>query len=396
MINKVKFFLVYGINGIVFLFFILIFYFIFSPIGKILSFSKIFLLSAIIYILLFLSLMNHFRHLEKKLSLNTKVIAIVILVPIFFVFFLIIKQNLNAVGDITFTCSMYHPEKNFDIWWEKNKFKYNNITKDEFKKFPFPNGVMKLGSNLVKVKPEEVKVGDVIVFQAPYLDIYASHRVIKKWKENDTYFFQTLGDNNDIPEIVNGSYLNGKLIEVKLLSFFERDKCEEQGDFLYCKNKKKDLCNIKDKEIENCCPINSSVERSRCFYDYAVEQNTPSLCCSVGEEYKDMCYEEFALKTKEIKFCELIDKTKSKYKDCLFMLALETKNPSLCNRLKIFSFSVGCYGSLINTHLCRSMLSDIDYCYKTVAETISDLQICDEILDKSRKNECRVNIATVK
>ena len=43
--------------------------------------------------------------------------------------------------------------------------------------------------------PENIKIGDVIVFWSERKDPII-HRVVRKWQENGIYYFQTKGDNN--------------------------------------------------------------------------------------------------------------------------------------------------------------------------------------------------------
>lgn len=323
--------------------------------------------------------------------LNLVALTAIISFLIIIIFILAVKYSpyLNSLKSNTFTCSMYHAEKDFDKWWEENKYKYNNITKDNFRKFPFPNGLIKSSAQIKEVDPDEIKIGDVIVFHVPAFNVNIGHRVIKKWSINDSYLFQAIGDNNVIPEIFNASQVVAKLTESKFFSFLEYDGCKEQGDTSYCKNKKQDLCSI--NELKHCCNINKTLQRSRCFYDFAINQTNPYLCCSIGEFYKDECYEQFALKTKEVRFCELIDKSATRYRECLFLLALETNNPVLCNRLK--RYNAGCYNFPLNTTLCQSVLYDINYCYLTIADETDNLQLCDEILDENMKNECKISLA---
>jgi len=93
--------------------------------------------------------------------------------------------------------SMEH-HASFDEWWWRNKDFYlrNNITKSEFKAFPFREGFNK-GDLMILVcaKPEDVRVGDVIVYQSgkPYPII---HRVVRKKLRGGETFFETKGDNN--------------------------------------------------------------------------------------------------------------------------------------------------------------------------------------------------------
>lgn len=105
------------------------------------------------------------------------------------------------------SCSMHHENNlfsNLDSWWEKNYEKYNkfNITKQNFEKFPFKKGFTKGDILFVTgVKPEKIKIGDVIIFNTGRKNPII-HRVINIKQEKDEYIFSTLGDNNNaqLPE----------------------------------------------------------------------------------------------------------------------------------------------------------------------------------------------------
>ena len=84
-----------------------------------------------------------------------------------------------------------------DHWWDKSNKWYvtSGINKEEFKSFPLKNGFNKGDIMILKgKKPENIAVGDVIVFWSTKKDII--HRVVKKWQDNGAYYFQTKGDNN--------------------------------------------------------------------------------------------------------------------------------------------------------------------------------------------------------
>jgi len=107
--------------------------------------------------------------------------------------------------------SMEH-NGNFDKWWVDAQKGYT-ITKDEFMKFSLKNGFNKGDIMVLKgKKPENIKVGDVIVFWSSGISPQTGnrepiiHRVIKKWNDNGVYYFQTKGDNN--PASINNAYLN--------------------------------------------------------------------------------------------------------------------------------------------------------------------------------------------
>jgi signal peptidase I len=103
--------------------------------------------------------------------------------------------------------SMEH-DGSFDQWWNSNAICngktctqaefYSNldITKEQFLKFRSKNGFNKGDIMVLKgTAPENIKIGDIIVFRNHRPDPII-HRVIKKWQENETYYFQTKGDHN--------------------------------------------------------------------------------------------------------------------------------------------------------------------------------------------------------
>ena len=99
------------------------------------------------------------------------------------------------------SCSMYHQGNlfsDYDEWWEDALPKYSGfeINKTEFSNFIFRKGFNK-GDILfiVGAKPEKLEVGDVIIFQAGQKNPVI-HRIVNITKENDKFYFSTIGDNN--------------------------------------------------------------------------------------------------------------------------------------------------------------------------------------------------------
>ena len=98
------------------------------------------------------------------------------------------------------SCSMYHEGNylsNFDNWWDnQDKYSEFNITKEQFEEFGFKKGFNK-GDILfiVGAKPEKLKVGDIIIFNAgtnhPII-----HRIMKIEETNSGRIFSTMGDHN--------------------------------------------------------------------------------------------------------------------------------------------------------------------------------------------------------
>jgi len=92
--------------------------------------------------------------------------------------------------------SMEHNNR-FDDWWQKSSDWYvnNSINKEDFERFPLKNGFDKGDIMVLKgKKPENIEIGDIVVFWSAKRDPII-HRVVKKWQDKDIYYFQTKGDN---------------------------------------------------------------------------------------------------------------------------------------------------------------------------------------------------------
>jgi signal peptidase I len=111
--------------------------------------------------------------------------------------------------------SMEHDYVFNEFWQEKGDFYIDyNITKEDFSNFKFSNGFNK-GDIMVltRATPENIKVGDILVFQSPTPDPII-HRTIDIWKENGDYYFTTKGDHNDG---INNNVQEGKISEDRML-----------------------------------------------------------------------------------------------------------------------------------------------------------------------------------
>lgn len=77
-------------------------------------------------------------------------------------------------------------------WYAKK-----NITKEHFQEFPYKNG-FNTGDIMVLwgKKPQNIHVGDVIVFQGQIRNDPIIHRVVDKWESDGRFYFQTKGDHN--------------------------------------------------------------------------------------------------------------------------------------------------------------------------------------------------------
>lgn len=146
-----------------------------------------------------------------------------IFIVIKFIFFplLNLATGTSLPLAIVESCSMYHTGNvfdNFNNWWDRHDLKYGNleINKTEFESFNLKRGFSK-GDILfiVKAKPEKIKIGDIIIFNAGQQNPII-HRVIKIKQENGNYIFSTMGDNNNgqlsVETTINENQLVGKAV----------------------------------------------------------------------------------------------------------------------------------------------------------------------------------------
>ncbi len=91
--------------------------------------------------------------------------------------------------------SMEHNGLDFDSWWNQNKdwYEERDISKEEFLEFRYMNGFNKGDIMFLKgVKPKDIKVGDVLVYETPFHSNPIIHRIVGIGDKE----FITKGDNN--------------------------------------------------------------------------------------------------------------------------------------------------------------------------------------------------------
>jgi len=143
--------------------------------------------------------------LWKDDSLKGWIFSIVFLfVFIKFIFFPVLSfiTGTSLPLAIVESCSMYHNGNilsDYNKWWNKHENKYSefNIVKEEFENFKLKNGFNKGDILFITgVKPEKLKKGDIIIFNAGQRNPII-HRIVKITEKNEKYFFSTIGDNNN-------------------------------------------------------------------------------------------------------------------------------------------------------------------------------------------------------
>ncbi len=107
--------------------------------------------------------------------------------------------------------------ESFDNYWDVcgEWYEKMGISKEEFQSFPLLDGFNKGDIVLIKgVEPNEIKVGDIIIFQGSKPQPVV-HRVVRVWQERGEIYYQTKGDHNSdsisgLEDSLNSSKLLGK------------------------------------------------------------------------------------------------------------------------------------------------------------------------------------------
>ena len=143
--------------------------------------------------------------LWKDDSFKGWIFAVIFLfVFIKFVFFPILSLTTGTSLPLAIveSCSMYHQGNLFsspETWWENNGQKYSEfgINDTGFDEFQMKKGFNKGDILFVtRANPEKLEVGDVIIFNANYVNPII-HRIVKiENDETGKKIFSTIGDNN--------------------------------------------------------------------------------------------------------------------------------------------------------------------------------------------------------
>ncbi len=100
-------------------------------------------------------------------------------------------SNFNSFWNESTCCNSNCAQKKVQGSYYENI----NITKADFKEFPFVNGFNK-GDIMILYSPDKAVVGDVIVYLTAQRSDPIIHRIVEIKEENNKRFFYTKGDNN--------------------------------------------------------------------------------------------------------------------------------------------------------------------------------------------------------
>lgn len=136
----------------------------------------------------------------------------------------VVSESMEHRSSMEMCGKLYDEEKFFDLdeywvacgeWYESN----TDIVKDDFLNFPLKNGFNK-GDIMVLVgkKPEQIEIGDIIVFishrEKPRADPII-HRIVNKIEDGPKVILETKGDHNK--EQINGCSGDGCTDETNIL-----------------------------------------------------------------------------------------------------------------------------------------------------------------------------------
>ena len=112
--------------------------------------------------------------------------------------------------------SMEHDGVPFDQWYDSQKDFYMSygISSEGFFGFPLRDGIDTGDIIVLKGKPpEDLRVGDVIVFNKGGPEPII-HRVVRKWESGEETYFETKGDHNpgvsELDRNINGEQVLGR------------------------------------------------------------------------------------------------------------------------------------------------------------------------------------------
>jgi signal peptidase I len=125
----------------------------------------------------------------------------------------VVSESMEHSADRGMLCGQRVTDyrNNLDNYWKVCGKWYEdiNISRNKFSTWSFSSGFNK-GDLIVLIgrKPQNIEQGDVIVYAAQRPDIKRDpiiHRVVKIWEKDNSYYFQTKGDNN--PQVINDTVI---------------------------------------------------------------------------------------------------------------------------------------------------------------------------------------------
>lgn len=127
---------------------------------------------------------------------------------------------------------------------------------------------------------------------------------------------------------------------------------------------------------------------SKCVADKAIEVNDSSLCESKISYTQDFCYGQFSKVHNNISMC---NKTGKFVSSCFAKIAIDTNNPLLCKKTKLFYHEDDCYIIVsanlenLDVNICNDIRNNIQACVANIAISKDDVSLCDSITTDSKR-----------
>ncbi|MGR3174553.1 MAG: hypothetical protein ACUZ8N_08155 [Candidatus Scalindua sp.] len=143
------------------------------------------------------------------------------------------EDKMSLFEPYNFSCSMYHKQKDFDIWWDENRYWYErfNITKEMFEAFQFKGGFSSEYFLLEKgnVSSDNINIGDIVLYKyEDYKSIFTSRVVGREFTTNISYILLSNVNNRRYHQGIIKENVYAELEETfqsKLFRFFAMDGC---------------------------------------------------------------------------------------------------------------------------------------------------------------------------
>ncbi|MHC1605018.1 MAG: signal peptidase I [Candidatus Methanofastidiosia archaeon] len=148
-------------------------------------------------------------NIKKEIRETLKGILLAVLLYFLIQTTLVVAMGVDNPIVVVISGSMDHQDYPFEEWWQIKYEEYGRygITKEEFESFQYNDGFSKGDILVIKhINRQEIKVGDVIVFQREWDNIPIVHRVIEIFYNGGKYYYLTKGDFNPMAD---NYYSNG-------------------------------------------------------------------------------------------------------------------------------------------------------------------------------------------
>lgn len=154
-------------------------------------------------------------------------------------------------------------------------------------------------------------------------------------------------------------------------------------------------CAIENNDLDLCKSVKDFTPREYCILEIAKKRGDASICDL--SHSKEKCFYEVATSHKDIDICEKI-KEKYKHDECVSFVAISSREPELCKRLKGYSplstVSPAPGEPFVEKHEKISVEDEqvLNTCYSRTAKAAKDKKICQNIKDRTLRDTCIKNV----